>query len=606
MTDAKMQIIIDGNSTGAINATKQASGAFSNLMKIFGAGILAGGGIALAQKGFQMLEQGITTAVNTLKECITEAANAEMQLTKLDTALQSTGNYTKEGSDELVKYAESLQQVTAYEDDAIVGVEAMLATFKLSTDEIKIATQATLDLASATGQDIQSASIIMGKAMVGETGMLKRYGIMVDETKLKTEGWRAVVDEINTEFGGQAVAQGDTYTGMLARMKNNFGDLKETIGGAFLPVLKEMMDKFQTGGGFEKLQEWAGKAAAKIKEFLDALMGADWSSVIQAVKDLGGTLNVLITGDSSFTTAEEKAQSFADTLADTLDVVARLVIGLKLLTEAVILSWRSFDLFGQSFGKGFVDNLITDWEAWLEVFNRGIDETDLLIHGYDAAKTSIDGFMASLAGATGSMDTATPTTDGLNTSIGSLAGNIEEANTAAYKLKDELNKLSPAEVTAEDKADKLKETLKKMADVTLESVGEAIKLKRAIDALESKTITITTMYLSREAYYSGESNTGSHLSGAQQSGGVMKNNIFSSDLNIPLIQGEAVLPAPVVKAIKQSQGSFAGLDMGNDGGSVQNYFNISSLVVREEADVERIAQQLYSLQQSSLRGAGIR
>jgi hypothetical protein len=89
-----------------------------------------------------------------------------------------------------------------------------------------------------------------------------------------------------------------------------------------------------------------------------------------------------------------------------------------------------------------------------------------------------------------------------------------------------------------------------------------------------------------------------------QSGGMIKNNTFATDLNIPLFKGEAVLPASVVQAIKQGSSSFAGL--GGDGGSVSNYFNISSLVVREEADVERIAKELYNMQTSTLRGMGIR
>ena len=599
MTDARMQIIIDGNSTGAVNATQKASGAFSNLMKIFGVGVLAGGGIALAQKSFQMLEQGIQTAINSIQESITAAADAEMQLTKLNTALKATGNFTQEVSNELVEYAESLQNVTAYEDDAIISVEAMLATFKLSKDEIKIATQATLDLAAATGQDLQSAAILMGKAMVGETGTLKRYGIMVDENKLKTQGWRAVIDEINTEFGGQALAQGETYTGMLERMKNQIGNLKETIGSAFLPVLKDMMGRFEKGGGFEKLQEWAGKAAAKIKEFLDALMGADWSSVITAVKDLGGTLNILITGDSSFATAEEKAQNFADTLAEVVNMVARLATGLKLLSEAVILSWRSFDLFGQYFSKGFVERLQTDWDAWLETFQRGISETNLLINGFgNTATHSMDGYMESSRWATDATNT-------LKEAVGGLANDTDTAAIKTDDLVKKLDLLSPSEVLAEDKTGQLKKVLKQMADVTLESVGQAIALKRAIDALESKTITITTMYLSREAYYSGKDNTGKVLKGAQQSGGLIKNDTFSTDLNIPLVKGEAVIPAYLVNAIKQGRSSFASLDTGG-GGSVQNYFNISGLVVREEADVERIAKDLYNLQTSALRGAGIR
>ena len=87
MATERLNIIVDGNSTGAQNAFKQAGGAFSGLMKIFGVGVLAGGGIALAQEAFQMLEQGIQKTIDILKESVTEAANAEMQLTKLNTAL---------------------------------------------------------------------------------------------------------------------------------------------------------------------------------------------------------------------------------------------------------------------------------------------------------------------------------------------------------------------------------------------------------------------------------------------------------------------------------------------------------------------------------------
>jgi len=43
---------------------------------------------------------------------------------------------------------------------------------------------------------------------------------------------------------------------------------------------------------------------------------------------------------------------------------------------------------------------------------------------------------------------------------------------------------------------------------------------------------------------------------------------------------------------------------GGGGGEVNNYFQISQLIVREEADVQRIARELYTMQQMRLRGAG--
>ena len=289
-----------------------------------------------------------------------------------------------------------------------------------------------------------------------------------------------------------------------------------------------------------------------------------------------------------------------------LGFVGALGVGMKLLAEAAILSWKSFQLFGNDFGPGFVDNLKADWESWMDTFHQGISETDLLINGYDKATESIVKYSEGLIGAISAQDTATPSTGNLSGKVGELSEITIAANEAAYKLKDTLYVLTPAEVTAEDKTEQLKKVLKQMADVTMESVGQAIRLKDAIAALESKTITITTMYLSREAYYNGTSNNGGHLSGSQQSGGMQLDSRWINDLDIPVVRGEAILPASLTRAIKENRGSFAGLNVGNDGGSISNYFNISELVVREEADIERIAQQLYSLQQSALRGTGIR
>ena len=88
MANAKMQITIDGDAKGAVNATKQVSSQFSNLMKIFGAGVLAGGGLMLAQKGMQALSKAMSDSIKFVKESIELQAFQEIQITKLNTALK--------------------------------------------------------------------------------------------------------------------------------------------------------------------------------------------------------------------------------------------------------------------------------------------------------------------------------------------------------------------------------------------------------------------------------------------------------------------------------------------------------------------------------------
>lgn len=168
--------------------------------------------------------------VKSIKSVVSAAMQQELVQTKLATAMKAGSTFTKQGYEELIRYAQELSNLTGFGDEAIIAVEAMLATFKLSPDIIKKATQATLDMASATGSDLQQAAILMGKAAVGETGTLSRYGIIVDEVALKTKGFQAVLDELETEFGGMAIATGATFQGQVRKLGATWGDFKEELG----------------------------------------------------------------------------------------------------------------------------------------------------------------------------------------------------------------------------------------------------------------------------------------------------------------------------------------------------------------------------------------
>jgi len=48
---------------------------------------------------------------------------------------------------------------------------------------------------------------------------------------------KLILAELSKEFGGSAQAAAETYDGRMAQLHNSIGDLKETIGSAFIPVL---------------------------------------------------------------------------------------------------------------------------------------------------------------------------------------------------------------------------------------------------------------------------------------------------------------------------------------------------------------------------------
>ena len=198
-------------------------------------------------------------AVSFFKDLFAELGKAEVAQRGLATAMKAGGNYTKESYDRLIEYGRALTKTTAFEDDAIIGAMRMLGTFKLNEQTMKDATIATLDLAAATGQDLQSAAILMGKAAVGETGMLKRYGIMVDEADMKSRGFAAVLDEVTKEFGGQAEMIRGTVQGKMMLLSNMWGDMKEQIAASIVE-----------SGAFAEMTKVVEQTIADVVEYVKA------------------------------------------------------------------------------------------------------------------------------------------------------------------------------------------------------------------------------------------------------------------------------------------------------------------------------------------------
>lgn len=207
------------------------------------------GAAAAAYVSFRAVQRGVTVAVRetteALKEGVRGASDYEQASIRLAQAMKSSNNYTEESYEMLLANASALQRLTNYTDNEILAAEAMLATFKLAPEKMKLATEATLDMAAATGSDLVQSAIVMGKAFVGVTGMLSRYGIIVDQADLKTRGYLAVVDEINKEFGGQAQAVVKSYGGAVGQVSKAYSDLLKQIG-RFLTEAPEVRGLLRT------------------------------------------------------------------------------------------------------------------------------------------------------------------------------------------------------------------------------------------------------------------------------------------------------------------------------------------------------------------------
>ena len=226
---------------------------------------------AVAAGGAFFAAQGI---IRAFKSTIELAGIQEKAEKRLQVALGKTSNT-------LLSQARALQQVTTFGDEAIIGVQASIAAFVKSEEQIKLATKATLDMAVAMGMDLKSAGDLIAKTLGSPTNALTRYGLEVEGAVGSTERLTSLTDGIARLWGGQAAAAAKTMSGSLEQMHNALGDAGEVIGSLLAPAITN-------------IAVFLKDAAIGAGEFIRSLTETDLEKTIRQLKDIGVNGQILI------------------------------------------------------------------------------------------------------------------------------------------------------------------------------------------------------------------------------------------------------------------------------------------------------------------------
>jgi hypothetical protein len=195
---------------------------------------------------------GLSAAVFGVVSAYAVQEQAEI---KTRQTIKATGEAAGLSAEEIFKMAEALQNVTKFGDEAIIGGQNLLLTFKnIGKDVFPRTTEIMLDMSEAMGQDLKSSAIQLGKALndptVGLTA-LSRVGITFSDQQkdlIKTlqdtgdiaGAQKIILKELESQFGGVARASA-SGTGQIIQLKNIMGDLSEDIGRELLPALLPMV-----------------------------------------------------------------------------------------------------------------------------------------------------------------------------------------------------------------------------------------------------------------------------------------------------------------------------------------------------------------------------
>ena len=395
-------------------------------------------GIEKAVKEFQRLDSAGAKAGYALKQAflpataalagLTAAAGLSVKAAIEDTAqqaelartLKATTDATEAQVAAVETYIASTEKAVAVSDSELRPAFANLVRATGDVTEAQELMTLALDVAAATGKDLETVTEALQEGIQGEVGPLKELDKSLTDMIASGASADEVMAQLADTFGGAAQDSTETLEGRFKLMKIELDNAKEAIGMALLPVLEQLLPILESMANFIGDNTEAiliiGAVVGTLAGAIVALNTA--MAIYNTVQAITTTLNTVLAG--SFT---------ALWVATGIGIIVAIIAAIVMLQIKFNILGKAVDFLKWVFEKA--------WGVIKTMINGAIDGINLLIRAINLIP-GID--IPTLPKFSDDVKTASDRVDYLaNKSLRALDYESEKATKAANALKYSVN-----------------------------------------------------------------------------------------------------------------------------------------------------------------------
>ncbi len=180
-------------------------------------------------------------AVKLGKDAVAAAMADEKSQTLLANALRNTVGASDQAIASSEKFIAALQRQLGIADDELRPALAALATASGDLAQAQTLLGLALDVSAGSGKSLTTVTSALAKAQNGNFTALQRLFPALDKTAIKNGDLVAITQQLAELYGGAAQENANTFAGQMARLQLAFGEILETIGYRFIPVLQNLV-----------------------------------------------------------------------------------------------------------------------------------------------------------------------------------------------------------------------------------------------------------------------------------------------------------------------------------------------------------------------------
>ena len=207
------------------------------------------------------------------------ATKAAMEDQKAQDLLANQLRTSAMATDEVIasneKFISGMSKAFSVVDD---DLRPAMASLVRSTGSVEVAQglmTTALDIAAATGKDLETVTLALGKAANGQTAALVKLDPSLKGVIDSSSSLDDITNALSVSFGGAATVAANSYEGQMKGLTIALDETKESIGAALLPALKGLI------GILKPVAEFA-QENTKIFLILISVIGAVATAVIAA------------------------------------------------------------------------------------------------------------------------------------------------------------------------------------------------------------------------------------------------------------------------------------------------------------------------------------
>jgi hypothetical protein len=171
------------------------------------------------------------------KAAVEDQKAQDLLANQLRTSAMATDDVIKSNED----FITSLSMAKAVADDEL---RPAMANLVRSTGSVEVAQglmNTALDISAATGKDLETVTMALGKAANGQTAALTKLDPSLKGVIDSSSTLDDITSALSVSFGGAADVAAKSYEGRMKTMKIAMDETKESIGAALLPALAGLL-----------------------------------------------------------------------------------------------------------------------------------------------------------------------------------------------------------------------------------------------------------------------------------------------------------------------------------------------------------------------------